>query len=339
MTRVGKYIVIGDLCVDVFMQVEAYPQSGGDGTVHQMHKFSGGSAANTAMALAKLGGIPLLLTHTGKDNWADQVIPTLADAGVLTSHIAQDADQQTGLTFLVVSNDAERTMFTYRGANRRLKPDEIREEMFLQTDFLHISSYACLTKSQSDAVLKAVQLARNIGVGRAGITRMAEGIVQPLGDMVLIIDTLALPRMFCVSSDTVIENDTSCLEYIHNPNFDFSQQVVLSQAVQFNPSSSGEVTIVEFEPDRIVAEVEAFGPTIVVINDNYTPGWKAYLNEQSIPVIRADYALRAVGIKQAGTYTLEMIYQPNSVKTGLIITIGAIVLWLIGIIISARKIL
>ncbi|KQC14159.1 MAG: hypothetical protein APR63_15055 [Desulfuromonas sp. SDB] len=199
--------------------------------------------------------------------------------------------------------------------------------------------YNELVRLSRDNPEQAVQLAQNIGVGKAGITRMAEGIVQPLGEMVLIIDTLALPRMFCVNSDTVIENDTSCLEYIHNPNFDFSQQVVLSQPLQFNPSASGEVTIVEFKPDRIVAEVKAFGPTVVVINDNYTPDWKAYLNGQSIPVIRANYALRAVGINEAGTYTLELIYQPNSVKIGLIITIGAIVLWLIGIIISARKIL
>lgn len=193
MTRVGKYIVIGDLCVDVFMQVEAYPQSGGDGTVHQMHQFSGGSAANTAMALAKLGGIPLLLTHIGKDNWADQVVPTLADAGVLTSHIAQDADQQTGLTFLVVSNDAERTMFTYRGANQRLIPEEVSEEMFLQTDFLHISSYACLTKPQSDAVLKAVQLARKnsisvaLDVGVEPASKAREVIQQILPGLTILI--------------------------------------------------------------------------------------------------------------------------------------------------------
>ncbi len=193
MTRVGKYVVIGDLCVDVFMQVEAYPDPGGDGTVQQMHQFTGGSAANTAMALAKLGGTPVLLTHTGKDKWADQVIPTLAEAGVMTSNIQQDADQSTGLTFLVVSEDAERTMFTYRGANRSLKPEEINQDLLTGIDFIHISSYACLTAPQSDAVLKAVALAQKndirvaLDIGVEPASKAREVIQQILPKLALLI--------------------------------------------------------------------------------------------------------------------------------------------------------
>ena len=155
-----KYLLIGDLCVDVFMQVVAYPAEGGDGTVQRMHQHTGGSAANTAITLAKLGSEPILLTHTGKDIWAQQVLPVLQQAGVGVDHIQQVEGDQTGLTFLVVSEDAERTMFTYRGANRNLQPDEISESLFDGVDGLHISSYACLTKPQSDAVNKAVEIAR-----------------------------------------------------------------------------------------------------------------------------------------------------------------------------------
>jgi len=56
--KTGSYVLIGDLCVDIFMQVAAYPAVGGDGTVQAMHQHAGGSAANTAMMLAKLGGGP-----------------------------------------------------------------------------------------------------------------------------------------------------------------------------------------------------------------------------------------------------------------------------------------
>ena len=155
----GKYVLIGDLCVDIFMQVTTYPAAGGDGTVQAMHQYAGGSAANTAMMLANLGGDPTLLTHTGTDVWAQNLLPILDAAGVRAERIVQDETDQTGLTFLVVSNDAERTMFTYRGANRNLHPDEIFQGMFKNTDWLHISSYACLTPPQSDAVLKAVEIA------------------------------------------------------------------------------------------------------------------------------------------------------------------------------------
>ncbi len=155
----GKYLVIGDLCMDVFMQVVAYPEAGGDGTVQNMHQHAGGSAANTAIALAKLGGEPTLLTHTGCDIWSQQLLPKLKATGVRVDNIVQEQHGQTGLTFLVVSSDAERTMFTYRGANRNLYPDEISESLFSDMDFLHISSYACLVAPQADAVRKAVEIA------------------------------------------------------------------------------------------------------------------------------------------------------------------------------------
>lgn len=144
----GKYVLIGDLCVDICMQVAAYPAVGGDGTVQAMHQHAGGSAANTAMMLANLGGEPTLLAHTGTDVWAQKLLPILDAAGVRVERIVQESSDQTGLTFLVVSSDAERTMFTYRGANRNLLPDEIFPGMFRNADCLHISSYACLTAPQ-----------------------------------------------------------------------------------------------------------------------------------------------------------------------------------------------
>jgi ribokinase len=162
--KTGSYVLIGDLCVDIFMQVAAYPAVGGDGTVQAMQQHAGGSAANTAMMLANLGGIPALLTHTGTDVWAQRLLPILDAAGVRVDRIVQESSDQTGLTFLVVSSDAERTMFTYRGANRNLHPDEIFAGMFENVDYLHISSYACLVPPQSDAVLKAVEFASQLNV-------------------------------------------------------------------------------------------------------------------------------------------------------------------------------
>jgi ribokinase len=117
------------------------------------------------MALAKLGGKPALLTHTGSDNWAHQLLPILESVGVNTSRIIREEHEPTGLTFLVVSEAAERTMFTYRGANRCLHPDEITSDLLAGVEMLHISAYACLKAPQSQAVLKAVDFASKYQVG------------------------------------------------------------------------------------------------------------------------------------------------------------------------------
>ena len=214
----GKYLVIGDLCMDVFMQVVAYPEAGGDGTVQSMHQHAGGSAANTAIALAKLGGEPTLLTHTGCDIWAQQLLPKLKTTGVRVDNIIQEQQGQTGLTFLVVSSDAERTMFTYRGANRNLQPDEISESMFKDVDFLHISSYACLVAPQADAVRKAVEIAvqKNIkislDVGVEPATLARESLLELLPHLAVIVlgepEALALTQEFTLEGglDNLIQS-------------------------------------------------------------------------------------------------------------------------------------
>ncbi|MDO9087652.1 MAG: carbohydrate kinase family protein [Anaerolineaceae bacterium] len=163
--KAGKYLLIGDLCMDVFMQVNEYPLEGGDGSVQRIHQHAGGSAANTAMALANLGGKPALLTHTGSDIWSQQLLPILESAGVNTDRIVREEHEPTGLTFLVVSKAAERTMFTYRGANSCLHPDEITSDLLTGVEMLHISAYACLKAPQSESVLKAVDIATQQQVG------------------------------------------------------------------------------------------------------------------------------------------------------------------------------
>ncbi|HSQ28193.1 MAG TPA: carbohydrate kinase family protein [Anaerolineales bacterium] len=211
----GKYLLIGDLCVDIFMQVAAYPAAGGDGTVQAMHQHAGGSAANTAMMLANLGGEPTLLTHTGTDVWAQELLPILDAAGVRVDRIVQDETDQTGLTFLVVSSDAERTMFTYRGANRNLHPDEIIPGTFRNIDCLHISSYACLTPPQSNAVLKAVEFANqhnvkislDIGVEPASLGR--ETIWKMLPVMSLIV--LGEPEALVITQESTLSTAISTL--------------------------------------------------------------------------------------------------------------------------------
>ncbi len=211
----GKYLLIGDLCVDIFMQVAAYPAAGGDGTVQAMYQHTGGSAANTAMMLANLGGEPTLLTHTGSDVWAQKLLPILEGAGVRVDRIVQESSDQTGLTFLVVSSDAERTMFTYRGANRNLHPDDIVESLFQEVDFLHISSYACLTAPQSEAVLKAVEFASHhnvkisldIGVEPASLAR--EKIWKTLPELSLIV--LGEPEALVITQKESLSDAISTL--------------------------------------------------------------------------------------------------------------------------------
>ena len=209
MNKIGKFLVIGDLCVDIFMQVDAYPAVGGDGTVRGMHQHAGGSASNTAIMLANLGGQPQFLTHAGEDSWAHLVLPILIAKGVGTEKVVLETRGATGLSFLVVTSDAERTMFTYRGANPHYHPNEISGDMFREVDFLHISSYACLQAPQSEAVRKAIQITRqqqvavSLDVGVEPAERAREFLKELLPDVSLLI--LSEPEAITITQTTDLE--------------------------------------------------------------------------------------------------------------------------------------
>lgn len=215
--RPNKFLVIGDLCMDIFMQIEEYPPEGGDGSVRQYHQHAGGSASNTAIALARLGNHPALLTHCGKDSWSEQLLPILDSSGVSVEYITQEDQHSTGLTFLVVSEKAERTMFTYRGANLLFKPDEISEDVFDGVRGLHISSYACLVPPQSEAVMKAVQLASHqkmfisldIGVEPASKARDQISAMLPFLSLVILSESEATTL---TQTQTIVEAISAILD-------------------------------------------------------------------------------------------------------------------------------
>ncbi|KAF0111980.1 MAG: ribokinase [Chloroflexi bacterium] len=188
-----KVALIGDLCLDIFLQIPAYPEKGGDGLAEKMVKQTGGSASNTAVALAHLGCEPRLITHTGNDLWAQQILATLVGEGVIIDQVVREENESTGITFLAVTPDGERTMFTYRGANALLNPSEITPETFADISMLHLSGYACLTRPQSDAVMKAVEIAGEKGIGITldiGVEpayKMGDALIRMLPKLTLLI--------------------------------------------------------------------------------------------------------------------------------------------------------
>ncbi|MDH3673886.1 MAG: carbohydrate kinase family protein, partial [Anaerolineae bacterium] len=110
-------IVMGDINVDVVFSIPAYPLPGSEAIATSVQMHTGGSAVNTAIALAKMDMDVGFIGRVGHDSLADQVLADLTEAGVDCSHIQEDPRVSTGLIFIAVTEDGERTMFAARGAN------------------------------------------------------------------------------------------------------------------------------------------------------------------------------------------------------------------------------
>jgi ribokinase len=157
----SRVVLLGDINSDVFLNVPAYPSPGGDALVYEMMVWTGGSVTNTAVVLARLGLQTCLISRTGADPWAEAALEALHKEGVDLSHVKRDPRAGTGLIFIPVTPDGERTMFSYRGANVLLEAAELDEQVFAGADLLHLSGYSFLKSPQKEAARRAIDFIKS----------------------------------------------------------------------------------------------------------------------------------------------------------------------------------
>ena len=101
-------------------------------------KSGGGSAANTIVALARMGFDTGYVGKVGNDRYGDFLIQGLGSADC--SEIKR-ADGQSGVCISLLSPDKERALFIFPNSNDALGPDEIDSDYIRKAEFLHMTSF------------------------------------------------------------------------------------------------------------------------------------------------------------------------------------------------------
>jgi ribokinase len=154
-------IVIGDINVDLIFNIPAYPTPGTEAIATTIEMHTGGSAVNTAITLARMDMDVGFIGRIGPDPLAQQILVDLKEAGVDCSHMQIDPKVSTGLIFIAVTVDGERTMFGARGANSFTEAKSMDPAYFANCRWIHLSGYSFLSHHQYETVLLALDLAKN----------------------------------------------------------------------------------------------------------------------------------------------------------------------------------
>ncbi len=176
-----EVIVLGDINLDMVARLAQYPSHGGDELASALVTRGGGSAANTAQALARCDISTALIGCVGTDALARGLLDELHASGVDVSQVQREPTTASGLVFVAVTPDGQRTMFTFRGANVQTSPQGLDPEAFSGARWLHLSGYALLAPPQADAALRALVLAHHAGLdvsldpGPAWVARQPSG--------------------------------------------------------------------------------------------------------------------------------------------------------------------
>jgi len=118
------------------------------------NEASGGSAANTILAMASLGVPAGFLGKLGKDRRGSFFIDSYRNVGCSIDRFKFSDTHNTGTCLSLITPDSQRTMRTYLGAASLITEDDVQLKDFKGYTHLHIEGYMIHNKSVITKVLK-----------------------------------------------------------------------------------------------------------------------------------------------------------------------------------------
>ena len=152
--------------------------------------------------------------------------------------------------------------------------------------------------------------------------------VADIGPVAIFENTRVLPRAWLVSSERVA-TEPEQLQIIRSGNisretkWDPLAEALVDRAtgVAFpqEKSQPGTTEIIRREPKRVEIETKSDAPSLLVLADNFYPGWRAEVDSRPTRIVRVNYNQRGVALT-AGKHRVVFSYQPRRILTGLLVS-------------------
>ncbi len=126
-------------------------------------EISGGSAANTAVGLAALGGKAGFVGQVGDDRLGALFTRELHEAGIEYATPVNSAGIATARCLILVTDDAQRSMCTFPGAAHLLSPDLIDADQVRDSAILYLEGYLWDSPIARSAMEHAIAIAHEAG--------------------------------------------------------------------------------------------------------------------------------------------------------------------------------
>ena len=146
------------------------------------------------------------------------------------------------------------------------------------------------------------------------------------------------PRAWTVHETMVEPSAALEAEPLGTPGFDARRTAVIDAPVTLEPLADGAqetAQVSSFAPNRMELEVDAQSRGLLVLSENYYPGWRATVDGQAAPIYRVDSALRGVIVPRGRSHVVFR-YAPASVYWGGLLTMMAFLGTLVAVWLQRR---
>ncbi|MDE2973124.1 MAG: hypothetical protein OXU64_00160 [Gemmatimonadota bacterium] len=128
-----------------------------------------------------------------------------------------------------------------------------------------------------------------------------------------------------VAGTATVLGDDAALARILSPSFDPAREAILAEPASLvpDPSVTGDVAWELADPDERRLRVTTTGPALLVVSENWFPGWAAEVDGEPAEVRRANLTLQAVEIPSAGEHAVTLRFTAPTVRSALRLSIVA----------------
>ncbi len=185
--------------------------------VFEGNKASGGSAANTLIAVSAMGGSAYYSCKVADDDLGHFYLDDLNKAGVDCNMDGKHKGAITGKCLVMVTPDAERTMHTFLGVSSELSPYEVSDDAIKNASFCYLEGYLTTSESGKAANITARTIAEKNNV-KTALTfsdpfvaeHFRDGFTETIGD--------GIDLLFC--------NEAEALSYTQKSSMDDAIEVI-----------------------------------------------------------------------------------------------------------------
>lgn len=125
-------------------------------------RYQGGSPANMAANMARLGCSTALAACVGNDNIGRYLVQQVAEAGVDTQHIVTDPLAPTSIV-IVSRTSGTPDFIAYRTADCQIKADQLPDSLLSQATIFHTTCFALSRQPAQSAIVDAARRAQALG--------------------------------------------------------------------------------------------------------------------------------------------------------------------------------
>lgn len=175
------------------------------------NRMSGGSAANTLIAVQGFGASAFYSCKVADDETGRHFLNDLSAAGVATNGNAASQEGKSGRCLVLITPDAERSMNTFLGISSHLTRIELDETALVQSRYFYAEGYMSSAAGSREAAIAAREIAESAGV-RTALSLSDPSMVEFFRDDLVKILGNGVDHLFCNEEEALTWASTDRLD-------------------------------------------------------------------------------------------------------------------------------